>query len=302
MRVALVFQWLRAARQDPARARACRSYVTWVSLAQIGWIAQMFLDFSIGVSLILSGLLILVEMVGPIMAERKDGGTPWHAHHIAERYGLFAIIALGEGVVGTVAALSAIVEQQGWTLDTALVGIAGTGLTFGMWWIYFSIPWAEVLARHRDRAWAWGYLQIALFGSLVGVGAGLHVAAYVIGGEAHVDATFAALTIAIPVLAFETLLFVLYALLVMQFDLFHRQIEEGDVAAAIEEFAPLTAHYQIASPPDRGEPDDGEMNYAFLLKLIDRTGFTGWIGCEYRPRRGTVEGLAWVKACGVSLG
>jgi hydroxypyruvate isomerase len=88
----------------------------------------------------------------------------------------------------------------------------------------------------------------------------------------------------------------------LQFDLFHRQVEEGDVAAAIEEFAPLTAHYQIASPPDRGEPDDGEMNYAYLFRLIDRTGFTGWIGCEYRPRRGTVEGLKWAAACGVTLG
>ncbi len=87
----------------------------------------------------------------------------------------------------------------------------------------------------------------------------------------------------------------------LQFDLYHRQIEEGNVAAAIEEFAPLTAHYQIASPPDRGEPDDGEMNYAYLFKLIDKTGFDGWIGCEYRPRKGTVEGLKWTAACGVTL-
>ena len=87
----------------------------------------------------------------------------------------------------------------------------------------------------------------------------------------------------------------------LQFDLYHRQIEQGDVAMAIEEFAPITAHYQIASPPDRGEPDDGEMNYAYLFKLIDRTGFDGWIGCEYRPRRGTVEGLKWTAACGVKL-
>jgi hydroxypyruvate isomerase len=87
----------------------------------------------------------------------------------------------------------------------------------------------------------------------------------------------------------------------LQFDLYHRQIEQGDVARAIEASAPLTAHYQIASPPDRGEPDEGEMNYAYLFKLIDRTGFDGWIGCEYRPRRGTVEGLAWASACGVTL-
>ena len=88
----------------------------------------------------------------------------------------------------------------------------------------------------------------------------------------------------------------------LQLDLYHRQIEEGDVAMAIEEFAPLAGHYQIASPPDRGEPDSGEMNYPYLLQCIDATGFDGWIGCEYRPRNGTVAGLGWVEACGVSLG
>jgi 2-dehydrotetronate isomerase len=88
----------------------------------------------------------------------------------------------------------------------------------------------------------------------------------------------------------------------LQFDLYHRQIEEGDVATAIAEFAPLAGHYQIASPPDRGEPDDGEMNYPFLFRRIDATGFSGWVGCEYRPRNGTVPGLKWVDACGVSLG
>lgn len=87
----------------------------------------------------------------------------------------------------------------------------------------------------------------------------------------------------------------------LQLDLYHRQIEEGDVARAIAEFAPLAAHYQIAGPPDRGEPDDGEMNYAYLFRQIDATGFDGWIGCEYRPRRGTVEGLKWAAACGVTL-
>jgi 2-dehydrotetronate isomerase len=88
----------------------------------------------------------------------------------------------------------------------------------------------------------------------------------------------------------------------LQFDLYHRQIEQGDVARAIEEFAPITGHYQIASPPDRGEPDDGEMNYAYLFQCIDKTGFRGWVGCEYRPRHGTVDGLKWAARCGVTLG
>jgi 2-dehydrotetronate isomerase len=88
----------------------------------------------------------------------------------------------------------------------------------------------------------------------------------------------------------------------LQFDLYHRQIEDVYVAVAMKEYAGLTRHYQIANPPDRGEPDEGEMNYRWLLQQIDAGGYTGWVGCEYRPRRGTVEGLRWAAACGVKLG
>ncbi len=87
----------------------------------------------------------------------------------------------------------------------------------------------------------------------------------------------------------------------LQFDLYHRQIQEGDCAVAIRQFSSLTRHYQIASPPDRGEPDDGELNYAYLFKVIDETGFDGWIGCEYKPRGETEVGLRWVENCGVTL-
>ncbi|MBV1696192.1 MAG: TIM barrel protein [Hyphomicrobiales bacterium] len=87
----------------------------------------------------------------------------------------------------------------------------------------------------------------------------------------------------------------------LQFDLYHRQIMEGDVAMAIGEFGHLARHYQIASPPDRGEPDDGELNYRYLFDLIDRSGFEGYVGCEYKPRKGTLAGLGWAKALGVSL-
>jgi 2-dehydrotetronate isomerase len=87
----------------------------------------------------------------------------------------------------------------------------------------------------------------------------------------------------------------------LQFDLYHRQVMEGDVAKAIEEFGPLARHYQIASPPDRGEPDSGELNYKYLFKLIDDSGYDGYVGCEYRPRTTTTAGLGWAKALGVTL-
>ena len=88
----------------------------------------------------------------------------------------------------------------------------------------------------------------------------------------------------------------------LQFDIYHRQVEEGDVATAMAEYAPLIRHYQVASPPDRGEPDAGDLNYAWLFAQIDASGFDGWVGCEYKPRAGTVAGLKWVEECGVRLG
>jgi low temperature requirement protein LtrA len=221
MRLALVFQWLRAARQDRARRRACLAYARVVSLAQVGWVVLIFTHFSIAVTVILVGMLALVEFAAPIQAERMDGGTPWHAHHIAERHGLFAIIALGEGVVGTVAALSAVVEQQGWTLDAALVGVAGTGLTFGLWWVYYMLPSAAILHVHRDRAFVWAYGQLLLITAIVATGAGLHVAATFIEHKAHVGPLATVLTVAVPVAVCLGLIYALYYYLVRRFDPFH---------------------------------------------------------------------------------
>ena len=241
MRLATIALWLRIAAHDAARRRTALAYAVNVSLAQIGWIALIFLNLPIGTTFVFTTALTLFEMAGPLFAELRFGRTPWHPHHIAERYGLLVIITLGEVILGTILAISAIVEEHGWTLEAAVVAFAGVALAFGMWWMYFAIPWGLIIERHRERAFTWGYLQIALFGSLVAVGAGLHVAAYVISGEAHVDAVFAVLSIAIPVLAFETLLFVLYALIVMEFDLFHLWLYLGVIAVLVAAVAVTAA-------------------------------------------------------------
>ncbi|WP_166802378.1 low temperature requirement protein A [Microvirga pakistanensis] len=127
MRIAIVFQWLRAGRQDLSRRRACVTYAVAISIAQIGWVALILLDLPFVVTLVLASFLAVVELAGPLIAEHRSGGTPWHAHHIVERHGLFAIIALGEGVVGTLATLSAVIEEQGWIMDAALVCLTGIG-------------------------------------------------------------------------------------------------------------------------------------------------------------------------------
>lgn len=79
----------------------------------------------------------------------------------------------------------------------------------------------------------------------------------------------------------------------VQMDLYHCQIVEGDLAKKIEANLASVDHFQIAGVPDRHEPDLGEVNYPFLFDLIDSLGFKGAIGCEYRPRGATSDGLAW---------
>jgi len=80
----------------------------------------------------------------------------------------------------------------------------------------------------------------------------------------------------------------------LQFDIYHRQMTAGDVARALEAALPYIGHIQIADVPGRHEPGTGEINWHFLLAHLDRIGYRGWVGCEYRPRAGTREGLGWL--------
>jgi hydroxypyruvate isomerase len=81
----------------------------------------------------------------------------------------------------------------------------------------------------------------------------------------------------------------------LQYDIFHMQIMEGDLAHTIERLLPRIGHLQLADVPGRHEPGTGEINFAFLLPHLDRIGYAGWIGCEYNPLGDTSEGLAWAK-------
>ena len=82
----------------------------------------------------------------------------------------------------------------------------------------------------------------------------------------------------------------------VQMDLYHCQITEGDVAMKLRQYLPTgrVGHIQIAGVPERHEPDVGELNYRYLFDVIDSMDYDGWVGCEYRPRNGTRQGLAWM--------
>ena len=221
MRVAVIALWIRAARHNPEQRRNALTYAGLIAIAQVGWIAQIFVDPPMAVTIAVVLALGVFEMLIPIWAERRGTGTPWHPHHVAERYGLLVIITLGEIVLGTILAVSAVIEAQGWSLEALLVAFGGTALAFGLWWMYFMMPSGEVLARHRERSFTWGYGHMVIFGSLAATGAGLHVAATVIEHAAHIGPVAAIFTVLVPVAIFMTALLALYSLLLRRFNPFH---------------------------------------------------------------------------------
>ncbi|MDR2332895.1 MAG: hydroxypyruvate isomerase [Burkholderiaceae bacterium] len=82
----------------------------------------------------------------------------------------------------------------------------------------------------------------------------------------------------------------------LQYDLYHTQRMQGELASTLTKYLPLIRHVQIADNPGRNEPGTGEINYPFLFALLDRVGYTGWVGCEYKPATTTEAGLGWLHA------
>jgi low temperature requirement protein LtrA len=247
MRTALVFLWWQVSRHDPERSPAARKYMLTVGVAQVGWVALAVADLPIVETFVLFGALLGVELVGPFVAERR-ADTPWHAGHIAERYGLLVIITLGEVILGTVAALNAVVHgEAGWTVDAVLLAVAGVGLTFGSWWMYFAVPWAVPLVRHRRRSFLFGYGHLLVFGALAAMGAGLHVAALALEDEAKIGATGIVLSVAIPFAVYSTAFYALYSLLFRTHDPFHLGLVAGTAAILVASVVLAAAGVSIAA-------------------------------------------------------
>ena len=155
-------------------------YALGVTLVQVLWIARLVMPVSWAWPTFIA--FMALELAVPVWAERP-GMTPWHPHHIAERYGLLVIITLGECVLGATNSVAGIYQSQGWSLELALVGLGATSLVFSLWWMYFLQPMGDALHHHRDRAFLWGYGHFVVFASAAAVGASLEVVADVLKAE-----------------------------------------------------------------------------------------------------------------------
>ena len=220
MRLVMVLLMLRASVYDARRRRMLRTQALILLVVQFGWVTAAVLAMPMVPTLISVGVLIALEMAAPILVQRREA-LPWHAHHIAERFSLLAIIALGEVIVGTVATVSAIAEKDGWSAGVLAICAAGVSLCFAMWWLYFIIPSAEVLHHKRHRAYGWAYIHIPIFASIAAVGCGLHVGGLFLQGKAHISLLATVLTVAVPVALFIAMIYWLHYWLLPKYDVLH---------------------------------------------------------------------------------
>lgn len=199
MRVALTLQWLRAAHGETGAARTTAlRYAAGLTAVQVAWLVLLLLPDSAWRWGFV--LLAVAELSVPAFAERRHQSS-WHPHHIAERYGLFTIIMLGETIAAaTVAVQSALDEAT--ALDELLpIAAGGLLIIFAAFWIYFAVPIHEYLASDR-QAFVWGYGHYVILGSAAAIGAGIEVAVEQATHHAHISTLAASAAVTVPTALF----------------------------------------------------------------------------------------------------
>ncbi|MBM7783719.1 low temperature requirement protein A [Tenggerimyces flavus] len=201
MRTAMIAQWVRAAIEHPEGRQTALRYAIGIGIVQVGWLVRLALPESIGIAGF--AILVVLELLVPVWAERTGGRTTsWHPAHIAERYGLFTIIVLGEVVLASTIAIQTAGTDHG--VSSSLLILAGGGLLliFSMWWAYFKRPAIGGLRLSDGSAFIWGYGHYAIFAAGAALGAGIEVAAETIEHAVPVTDTAAAFAVAVPVAVF----------------------------------------------------------------------------------------------------
>lgn len=200
MRIAMTVLWLRAGCADTAHRRTALAYAIGIALVQIYWVVFLLVQpvsGPLGYGMWLVGFVL--ELSVPAVAEPLTQTTPWHRHHIVERYGLLLIIVLGETLLSGSLAL----RQSAEAFNIMLVHTALSALVivFALWWIYFS-PDPHLQDRNLRRALIWGYGHFVIFASGAAIGAGFGVLVDVITGHAKVSLVIGDYAVAIPVALF----------------------------------------------------------------------------------------------------
>jgi low temperature requirement protein LtrA len=199
MRLAMVAQWLRAAASDPQSRPTALRFAVGIAVVQVLWLARLYLLDGAG-QLWTFFALAIAEMLIPYWGEHRRA-TAWNPRHIAERYGLFTLILLGESLL---ASANALIDALGAGEHvTELVWLAASGIviTAGIWWIYFAREQHESLRTLR-RGFTFGYFHYVIFAAVGAVSSGVEVEIDHITGHAVISGMVAGLTLTLPVAIF----------------------------------------------------------------------------------------------------
>ena len=205
MRTAVVAHWVRAGRADPPRRTTAYRYATGISLLQLAWLGLLLLPgFSVGAFF----FLVSLELLVPVWAERA-APTPWHPHHIAERYGLLTLIVLGESVLAAMVAVQSALAGGERVTALAPTIVGGLLTVCSMWWVYFDRPVDDLLTSFR-RAFFWGYGHYVVFAAAAAVGAGLAANVDLVTRHSKIGLVGAGYAVAIPATVYLTCLWLLH--------------------------------------------------------------------------------------------
>jgi low temperature requirement protein LtrA len=196
MRLAMASQWVRAAMNDPAYRGTCMRYAIGILIVQVLWVAWVVSGSSPWLWLVVAALDASVSPV----AERSKP-TSFHPHHIAERYGLFTIIVLGESLLAVANSIIGGLSNAEARVNLIVVAACSLAIVAAMWWIYFDRPQHDRLMTLR-RSFFWGYMHYFIFGSAAAFSAGVEVAVSVNVGESRLPHVVAGLTLTIPLAVF----------------------------------------------------------------------------------------------------
>ncbi|MEV5280031.1 low temperature requirement protein A [Streptomyces sp. NPDC051994] len=209
MRLAMTSQWLRAAAscRDRAERQVCLRYAAGIVVCQLGWVGMLFVPESARSWVF--PLLVLAELSVPVIAELRRS-TSWHPHHIAERYGLFTLIVLGETVSAATIAVQEALDEHDELGDLLPLAAGGLLIVFAAWWIYFAVPIHDHLASNR-QGFVWGYGHYVVLSSAAAIGAGIEVAVEQTVGKAHISTAAAASAVTVPASLFMLTVWLLHS-------------------------------------------------------------------------------------------
>jgi len=198
MRVAMIAQWLRASRRSGPLRSATRRYALGIAVAQVLWIAFLFLPADARIPAFV--LFALVEISIPVFAEYRHQ-TPWHPHHITERYGLFTLIVLGESLLASANAIIEALHEVDRLGPLIAIAVLTLVVTASLWWIYFWPPHHHAITSFR-RSLRYGYTHYFVFAAAAAFSAGIEVEIDVLTGHSDLSPVAASFTVTVPIAVF----------------------------------------------------------------------------------------------------